>query len=185
MSDPTTIVRRMRNEPEVAGQELFGLVYDDLRGHARRLMAQQAASHTLQPTALVHEGFLRLIQQEGAEWNDRAHFMAVAARAMRQVLVDHARGVGAEKRGGQGWQRVMVTGLDQLSARGKDVDVLDLEAALVELGELDPRQATMVEMRFFAAMSNKEIAFALDVHRNTVSRELDAARAWLLHRLGS
>jgi RNA polymerase sigma factor (TIGR02999 family) len=138
-------------------------------------MRGERAGHTLQPTALAHEAYLRLAGRE-RDWADRAHFFAVAARAMRQVLVDHARRHRAAKR--DGLQLEAPEGV-----RDEPVDLLDLDAALAELAQLDPKQVEVVEMRFFAGLSVDETAEALGLSPRTVKREWSTARAWLKHRL--
>ncbi|MCI0570896.1 MAG: ECF-type sigma factor [Myxococcaceae bacterium] len=156
----------------------FPAVYAQLRAVAAHYLSGGGAL-TLQPTALVHEAYLRLAgaSEDGASWRDRAHFCAVAARAMRQALVDHLRRKSADKRGG-GWERVTLTGVP-----GQDpdagVDLLALEAALERLQALDARQARIVELRFFGGLSVVEVAGCLGVSVSTVEKEWRAARAWL------
>jgi RNA polymerase sigma factor (TIGR02999 family) len=173
--DVTALLQAWGQGDVDAGERLFPLVYAELRRQARRYMRGERAGHTLQPTALAHEAYLRLAGRERA-WADRAHFFAVAARVMRQVLVDHARRHRAAKRDGL-----------QLSApedvRDEPVDLLDLDAALAELAELDSKQVEVVEMRFFAGLSVEETAEALGLSPRTVKREWSTARAWLKHRL--
>jgi len=173
--DVTALLQAWGQGDSDAGERLFPLVYAELRRQARRYMRGERADHTLQPTALAHEAYLRLAGRERV-WADRAHFFAVAARAMRQVLVDHARRRRAAKRDGL-----------QLEApedvRNEPVDLLDLDAALAELAQLDPKQVEVVEMRFFAGLSVEETAEALGLSPRTVKREWSTARAWLKHRL--
>jgi RNA polymerase sigma factor (TIGR02999 family) len=173
--DVTALLQAWGQGDVDAGERLFPLVYAELRRQARRYMRGERAAHMLQPTALAHEAYLRLAGRERA-WADRAHFFAVAARVMRQVLVDHARRHRAAKRDGL-----------QLEApedvRDEPVDLLDLDAALAELAQLDPKQVEVVEMRFFAGLSVEETAEALGLSPRTVKREWSTARAWLKHRL--
>ena len=173
--DVTALLQAWGQGDADAGERLFPLVYAELRRQARRYMRGERADHTLQPTALAHEAYLRLAGRERA-WADRAHFFAVAARAMRQVLVDHARRHRAAKRDAL-----------QLEApadvRDQPVDLLDLDAALAELAQLDTKQVEVVEMRFFAGLSVEETAEALGLSARTVKREWSTARAWLKHRL--
>ncbi len=159
---------------------LMPVIYDELRAVADDLMRVERGDHTLQPTALVHEVFVRLAQGEAALGRGRREFLAVAAKAMRHMLVDHARGRRTDKRGGA-WQRITLGGVS--SSDAEDLEVLDLHEALEELEQLDRRQAEIVEMCFFAGMSGQEIAEQLGVHRNTVVRELRMARAWLRRRM--
>ena len=162
---------------------LMPLVYAELRAMAEDLMRVERGDHTLQPTALVHEAFVRLVQGEAQLGAERREFLAVASRAMRNLLVDHARRRQAEKRGGA-WDRVTLGGVPSEQPT-EDVEILDLHQALAELEELDERQARIVEMSFFGGMSGDEIAEQLGVHRNTVVRDLRMARAWLRRALAS
>lgn len=158
--------------------DLLPILYGELRAMAGQFMRFERGHHTLQATALVHEAFLRLVDNGCAPDAARGEFLAAAASAMRRILIDHARRVGAEKRGG-GWERVTLAEL--FGQDYDDIDVLALNAALEKLGVLDPRQARIVEMRFFSGMTGQEIADHLGISRNTVVRELKMARAWL-HR---
>jgi len=168
---------------ERASSKLMDLLYAELREMAGRLMKRERGDHTMQPTALVHEAFLRLVNTEKVGEQGQLHFLGAAAVTMRRVLVDHARAAGAAKRGG-GVRRDRIT----LQAIGRtdsdqDVDILTLHEALEELSALDERQAKIVELRFFGGMSGKQIAEHFDVSRNTVVRELTLARAWLRRRI--
>jgi RNA polymerase sigma-70 factor (ECF subfamily) len=168
-----------------AARALLDLLYSELRSLAGSFFRGQAASHTLQPTALVHEAWMRLADRDGSEVNDRSHFLALAATAMRHILVDHARAKSAAKRGGDR-ERVMVEsqwgGLEP--AGGSDpADVVALDDALSRLAELDPRQAKIVEMRVFAGMTVDETAEALGVSPRTVDLDWRMARAWLSREL--
>jgi RNA polymerase sigma-70 factor (ECF subfamily) len=158
-----------------AGERLFPLVYDELRRQARRYLRGERAGHTLEPTALAHEAYLRLAGRERA-WADRAHFFAVASRAMRQVLVDHARRRRAAKR-----DACLLSAPADVPAA--PVNLLDLDEALTELGRLDPQQLQVVEMRFFTGLSVEETAEALGLSSRTVKREWSTAQAWLKRRL--
>jgi len=164
-----------------AAAKLLPQVYDELRDIAARHFRKQPPGHTLQPTALVHEAYLRLVDPAEAQWKDRSHFLAIAAKAMRQILVDHFRNRHALKRGGE-WRRVTLGKVD----RGKpppEVDVLALEEALERLEALDERQAKVVELRFLGGLSVDEVAEALGVSKTTVEAEWRAARAWLAREL--
>ena len=156
-------------------------VYDELRRLAGFYLGRERANHTLQPTALVHEAFVKLTEQASAHWNDETHFRAVAANAMRQILVDHARARGASKRGG-GWLRVTLS--DAARAEGlSDLDMLALEESLEALGELSTRRARVVELRFFGGLTCAEIARVNDVSIKTVEADWYLARAWLRQRM--
>jgi len=157
--------------------ELLARVYSELRAVAGQLMNKERSDHTLQPTCLVHEAFLRI---GGGEQMERIAYLATAAQVMRRVLIDHARGRDAQKRGGK-WKRVTLQGLS--AETEEEVDVLQLDLALAELAELDPRQARIVELRFFSGMTCEEIAEHLAVSRNTVVRDLTVSRAWLQRAL--
>jgi len=165
-------------------EELFHLVYDELRRMARGLMAGERRGHTLQPTALVHEAYVRLVDQSHASWQGRAHFLAVGARVMRHILVDHARAHGREKRGG-GWQKVtLAEGVLPGVEPNLDPDqLLALDQALEKLSQLDEREAHVVELRYFAGLTVAEIAEFLGVSKRTVEADWTHARAWLLREL--
>ena len=156
---------------------LTPLVYDDLRRLAARYMQREPVDHTLQPTALVHEAYLRLIDQRQVQWRNRAHFFAMAAGMMRRVLVDHARGRLAEKRGG-GWDRVTLVE-DQLAAAQGGVDVLALHESLERLAAFDPQQERIVELRYFGGLTIEETAEVVGISPATVVREWTIAKAWL------
>ncbi len=165
-----------------AAEELLPLVYDELRALASGLFRRERAGHTLQPTALVHEAYARLVRPAAgtglaAKFDGRAHFMAVAAKAMRQILSNHARDRHRLKRGG-GWRRVT---LGDCAAEGAepDADLIAVDHALARLADLDPRQAEVVELRFFADLTVGEIAHVLGLSVSTVEREWRMARAWL------
>jgi len=166
---------------ESALEQLFPLVHNELRKMAGRYMAGERAGHTLQPTALVNEVYLRLVDVDRMQWQDRAHFFAVAARIMRRVLVDFARSRGYQKRGGAATRVTFDEGLVIDIGRGHDVIALD--DALTELARLSPRQSQVVEMRFFAGLNIDEIAAALDVSAATVMRDWKLSKTWLLREL--
>lgn len=157
--------------------DLMPLVYDELRRIARRHMRREGEGHTLQPTALVNEAYLKLVRQTRAEWEGRTHFLCVASSAMRRILVDHARGRLRQKRGAD-LQRV---DLDEVLERAaeSDADVLELHGALDRLAKLDDRQARVVELRFFGGLTVEEVAEALGVSNRTVDNEWRHAKAWL------
>ncbi len=153
------------------------LVYDELRALAQSYLNRERPDHTLQATALVHDAYVRLIRQEDVEWKNRAHFFAVAAQAIRRILVDHARGHQRQKRGG-GRERVRldedVAVLDE-----RDIDLIALDEALEKLAHLRERQARIVELRFFGGLELKEVAEFLGVSPRTVTGDWQMARAWL------
>lgn len=179
-NDVTRLLRRMAQGDESAPAELLPHLYEQLRGIAELLMAQQSPSHTLQPTALVHEAWMRM---SGGDYEGREHFAAVAARAMRSVLVDHARRKRAEKRGGAALRVPADLLLERIEEEG--ADVLALEDALERLGARDPELLRIVELRFFGGLEVSETAHALGVSESTVEREWRAARAWLYRRLSA
>ena len=163
-----------------AVDDLMSQVYDELRHLAGKYLSEGGAGVTLQPTLLVHEAYLRMLGQRQAEWQNRAQFFLVAAQMMRRVLVDHCRSRQAKKRGGEQY-RVSLTDVPALAeGRGDEIGILALDSALSALAQLDPRQASIVELRFFAGLSVEETAEALGVSTATVKREWAAARAWLL-----
>jgi RNA polymerase sigma-70 factor (ECF subfamily) len=164
---------------DTSGSVLVERAYLELREVAERLLGRERADHTLQPTALVHEAWLKL--GTAGPFGDRTHFVAASARAMRRVLVDHARGRGRYKRGGQ-WQRVALDGLRTAEEDG-EVDLVELDVALSELEQAAPRQARLVELRFFGGFEVDEAAALLDVSPITAARDWRFARAWLARRL--
>ncbi len=179
--DVTRLLQRWGAGDARAMEELLPLLVDELRRLAAAYMRRQPMGHTWQPTALVNEAYLKLAGQSGLSFADRAGFFALAAKAMRQLLVDHARAHHAAKRGGNAVRVTLDEGIASLPSR--DVDFADLDAALVELGRLDERQARVVELRFFAGLGIEETAAALHLSPATVKREWATARAWLYRRL--
>jgi RNA polymerase sigma factor (TIGR02999 family) len=168
-----------------AAERLMPVIYDELHRQAARAMRRENEQHTLQATALVHEAWLRLVDQDRAGWKNRAHFFGIAAQMMRRVLVDHARGRHAEKRGG-GMQQVTLSGIHgDAGERSDDVDVIALHEALERLAVIDADQARLVELRYFGGMNIEETATALGVSPATVKREWAIARAWLRRELGA
>lgn len=180
-NDVTRLVRELSAGDAEAGSELFPLVYEELRALAGAYFRNQPADHTLQPTALVHEAFVKLVQDVALEPRDRAHFMALAARVMRQVLVDHARSRSREKRGGN-QRRVSLDSVD-LPAEGREIDVLSLEEAMSRLMQLSEQKARLVELRFFGGLTEDEAADVLQISRAAASRDWRFARAWLINEL--
>jgi RNA polymerase sigma-70 factor, ECF subfamily len=156
---------------------LIPQIYDELRRVAGRYMRRERANHTLQPTALVNEAYVRLVQEPHFHWKSRAHFFATAAQLMRHILVDHARARHAGKRGG--FQNQVTLDENLLQASSHSIDILALHEALDRLSALDPRQGRIVELHFFGGLSFEEIASVLEVSERTVKRDWSMARAWL------
>lgn len=169
--------RAKRGEP-AAVERLLPLIYDELKSVARGFMRGERPGHTLQPTALVHEAYMRLVDVDKMDWQGRAHFVAMAARLMRRVLIDHARRRRAEKRGGNAVRVEFDEGFPAV-ADGRLEELLALEEAISRLAELDPRQAQAVELRYFGGLSVEETAAVLGVSAKTVKRDWAVARAWL------
>lgn len=173
----TLALTRIREGDDAARDELVQLVYQELRRLAKAQLRRERSNHTLQPTALVHETYLRLLGKELPDWQDRAHFFSAAAHVMRNILVDHARTVNAQKRGG-GTAPVplteVVAGID-----GRADQILSVDAALNKLDQWSPRQRTIVEMRFYAGFTEEEIAEMLHLSVRTIKREWAMAKAWL------
>ena len=176
----TALLRAWGNGDQDAGERVFPLVFQELRRQAARYMRRERREHTLQPTALVHEAYLRLAGLDGLDFPSRGHFFALAAKVMRRVLVDHARRRRAAKR--EGW-RVTLSDPDLPAGSAPGTDLLALDEALDELTRLDPDQARIVELRFFAGLSVEETAQIVRVSPRTVKREWQTARVWLQHRL--
>ena len=177
VSQITQLLERARTDRESALRDLFPLLSEDLRRIAGARMRGERNNHTLQPTALVHEAYARIAAQPGLQWRDRAQFLTVAAHAMRQILVDHARARNALKRGGD---RARITLDEQLAESGeKTVDVLDLHEKLEALAALHERRAKVVELRFFGGLTHEETAEVLGVSAKAVEADWYFARAWL------
>lgn len=177
LDETTRLVQNVRQGDGEAAAQLVPILYKELHAMAAALFARQSASHTLQPTALLHEAYLKLVDQTASDLTDRAHFMRLAARAMRQVLIDHARSSNAAKRG-RGMRERLMNDPEARNAMDR-LDWLALDEAISELAELDERQAAVVEMRFFAGMTVDEAATALDVSPRTVELDWKMAKAWL------
>jgi RNA polymerase sigma-70 factor, ECF subfamily len=179
--DVTALLHAWNEGDLDARAQVMALVYEELRRRALAHMRRERQGHLLQPTALVHEAYLRLVDQRHTAWRSRAQFLAVAAEIMRRILVDWARAHRTSKRSGQ-WSRVS---LDPAAATGRpsDVDLLDLDTALTRLATLDPRKSRIAELRFFAGLSLEEAGHVLQVSPRTVERDWEAARAWLFKAL--
>ena len=156
--------------------DIFALVYDELHRIAHRYMTGERTNHTLQTTALVNEAYVRMVEIDRMQWQDRTHFFAMAATLMRRILVDYARQRGRDKRGGE-FSIVSLDGHDVADAPGVDIETLD--RALERLEALDPQQARIVELRFFGGLTVEETAAALEVSPSTVKRDWASAKAWL------
>jgi RNA polymerase sigma-70 factor (ECF subfamily) len=182
--DVTQLLVAWGNGNAAAGEELLAAVYAELHAQAARAMRREAVDHTLQPTALVHEAYLRLIDQRRVQWKNRSQFFGVAAQLMRRILVDHARGRDAAKRGG-GVAAITLEDVDAVAEQSSAdaVDVLALHDAIERLAALDPDQARVVELRYFGGMSIEETAEVLEISSATVKREWAVARAWLKREL--
>lgn len=183
-SDITLLLRQSAEGDRDAFQDLIPLVYSDLKGIAHRRLRGERRDHTLNTTAIVHEAYVHLVPQATATWRDRAHFFAVAARVIRHLLVDHARHRGAQKRGGS---MIRIPLADDLTgnpeSEERTVDLLALDEALESLGEQDPRLREVVECRFFAGMTMKETAEALNISKRSAERDWTRARTYLFKAL--
>ena len=179
--DVTALLHAWGGGEPGAREQLMRVGYEELRRRAAARLRRERPGHVPQPTALVHEAYLRLVGQRRTDWQNRAHFFGVASEMMRRILVDHARGRKTAKRSG-GWARVTI---DEATAQydPPDVNILDLDAALSELASFDPRKSRIAELRFFGGLSPEETAGALDISRATVDREWQAARALLYRRM--
>jgi RNA polymerase sigma factor (TIGR02999 family) len=179
-ADVTGLLLAWSNGDETAHNRLMDAVYDELRLVARRHLRGEREDHSLAPTALVHETYVKLVDQQRVRWQNRAHFFAIAARLMRRILVDHARSRAAAKRGSG---RTVVLDDVDVETSPLNVDVLALDAALDKLAAMDERQSRLVELRFFAGLTVEETAVTLDIAPITVKRDWAHARAWLFREL--
>jgi RNA polymerase sigma factor (TIGR02999 family) len=183
--DVTALLGRWRDGSAEAEAELMVRIQVELRRLAASHLRRERPGHTLQPTAVVNEAYMRLVPQRAVRWENRAHFFGIAARMMRRVLVDHARRRQAGKRDGLTASPVTISGIAAAAAEVDPVDVLDLHDALSALASLDPRQADIVEKRYFAGLTVDEIAEAMKISPATVKREWTAAKLWLRRRMRS
>ena len=179
--DITLILKRWDRDRHSAVEALTPIVYAELRRIAAAYLRRQHPGHTLQPTALIHEAYLRLVRQESADIQDRSHFYALAARMMRQILVDSARSSRAEKRGAG--NKVQLDENHEIGFRDRAIDLLAIHEALDKLGDYNSRMAQSVELRYFGGLQLEEIAAALEVSLATVKRELVLGEAWLRRAL--
>ena len=173
----TQLLSNVQQKQPGAEEQLLGMVYNELRHIAAAYMRRERPGHTLQPTALVHEAYLQLVDQTRVNWQSRAHFFGVASRLMRRILVDHARSHLAEKRGGSAQKLSLDEAIGV--ARKREVALDALDDALNTLSEIDPRQSRIVELRFFGGLTVEETAEVLDTSTATIEREWRMAKAWL------
>jgi RNA polymerase sigma-70 factor (ECF subfamily) len=176
-ADVTVLLAQLADGDQKAASRLVPLVYSELRRMAARYMRRERVDHTLQTTALVHEAYLKLVEQTSSSWENRAHFFAVAAQVMRHILVDHARGHLREKRGGG--QAVLQLDEGLVFSPEQSSRLLEVDTALHRLIELDPRQGKIVELRFFGGLTVEETAAVLGISPKTVKRDWSVAKAWL------
>jgi RNA polymerase sigma-70 factor (ECF subfamily) len=181
-SNVTHVLERWSNGEESALDELLPLIYKELRRLAGNYLRRERRDHTLQPTALINEVFLRLIDQHDIKWQNRAHFFGIAARLMRRILVDHARAHEAGKRGGPHYS-LSLSKADRIAGQ-PSLNLLTLHLTLQRLEELDPQQSRIVELRFFGGLTIEETAEVLSISHATVEREWKMARAWLRQEMG-
>ena len=181
--DVTYLLGELKQGNKEVENYLIPLVYGELRRIAARHLRKEGGNHSLQPTALVHEAYLRLIKLERIDWQSRSHFFAVSANLMRRILVDHARACNAQKRGA-GWETVTLEP-SILPTRENCPEVLAIDEALDKLALVDARQSKIVELRFFAGMTEEETGHVLGISARTVKRDWQVAKAWLYHELKS
>ena len=172
------ILQQWSDGGKEASEKLMPLVYEELRRQASRYMRRERIGHTLQATALIHEAYLKLIDQRDVNWQNRAHFFGVAAQVMKRILVDYAKARHREKRGGEA-ENLPLDEARFVISDGKSVDLIALDEALTRFAEFDPQQAKIVELKYFAGMKIEEIAEALRLSPATVKREWNSAKAWL------
>ncbi len=180
-SDVTRMLLRWRDGDEQALTQLMPLVYDELHRLAGKYLRRERPDHTLQTTALVHEAYLRLVEQTHTDWRNRAHFFGVAAQLIRRILVDYARSRHAARRGSGGIRLTLDDA--RLSAKEREAELLALDDALTDLAAIDARQSRVVELRYFAGLNIEETAEVLNLSPATVKREWSSARAWLYNQL--
>ena len=186
MEGPSDITRLLRSAPADphAAEALYRAVYDQLRGVASRQLRSERSGHTLQTTALVNEAYLKLVDQSQVDWQNRAQFFAIASRAIRRILVDHARHRRRDKRGGGAAHQSLTEAL-HVATPERDVDLIALDEVLNRLREVDEAKCEVVEMRYFGGLTNREIAEVLGVTTRTVERHWSYAKAWLFQQLES
>lgn len=178
----TAILERLKAGDDSAAGQLLPIVYKELRALAGHMFQDEPSHHTLQPTAIVHEAYLRLVSTPDGSWTGRAHFLAVAAKAMRQILIDYARRRNAAKRGGRGWNRMTLDrALDVMESNM--IDATDLDEALSRLATRSDRQARIVELRVFGGLTVDEVSQVMNLGRTTVNSDWTIAKAWLKREL--
>lgn len=168
---------------DLALEQLMPLVYEELRQMARRYMRRQPSGHTFQTTELIHEAYLKIAKSGDRNWENRAHFFGVAARAMRQILVDYARSKSSQKRGG--WQEKITLADDAATTSNSSKEIVALDDALRNLEQIDSRRGQVVELKFFGGLTVEEIAEVLKISTKTVNRDWQFARTWLLRELAN
>jgi RNA polymerase sigma factor (TIGR02999 family) len=178
----TQLLRQWSEGNREGLDQLLPLVYDELHRQAARYLRRERGEHTLQPTALIHEAYLKLIDQRDVQWQSRTHFFAIAAQLMRRILVDYARTKHREKRGGAD-DKLPLEEAALVVANEKSVDLLALDEALTRLAAMDEQQARVVELRYFSGLSLEETAEALDISRATAARDWNMAKTWLYREL--
>ena len=181
-ADISRLLRQWSEGNRAALEELLPLVYDELHRQAARYLRRERMGHTLQTTALIHEAYLRLIDQRDVRWQSRTHFFAIAAQMMRRVLIDYARAKHREKRGGDD-VRLSLDAVNLVATDENSVDLIALDQALKRLAEMDEQQARVVELRYFGGLSLEETAEVLHISRATTAREWEVAKAWLRREL--
>jgi RNA polymerase sigma-70 factor, ECF subfamily len=180
-ADLTTLLQAISEGDPQNVDRLMNVIYDDLKRLAANQLRSERSNHTLHPTALVHEAYLRLINQKSTNWQNRLHFFSIAARIIRRILIDHARERCAKKRGGTS-RPISIFGHDVADTESP-IDLISLDEALTELAELSERQARIVELRFFGGLTISEVAESMGIGSRSVDREWQVARVWLFHRL--
>lgn len=178
--DITELLTTWQDGSAEALEKLLPLVYDELHRQAARFLRRERSDHTLQATALIHEAYLKLLNQPDVAWESRTHFFAIAANIMRRILIDHARSKNADKRGGDLF-KIPLDEAPEIAGRERSIDLIALDEALTKLEKLDQRQARIVELKYFGDLTLAEIAAALKISRTTVADDWAMARAWL-HR---
>jgi len=181
-SEVTELLVEWQNGNQQALDQLMPLVYGELRAIARRYLSRERSDHTLQSTSLVHEAYFKLVDQRRVQWQNRAHFLGIAAQLMRRILVDHARTAHRLKRGGD-MPSLTLDAAVEASTPAREIDLLALDEALDRLAVIDPRQSRLVELRFFSGLTIEEAAVALGTSPGTVKRDWTTARAWLFREL--
>jgi len=177
------MLREWSNGNRQAQDQLFQVVYNELHGQAARYLRREQPGLSLQTTDLIHEAYLRLIDQRHVEWQNRLHFFAIAAQVMRRILVDHARSRQAAKRGGSNIRLPLDEAIATVTVTGPDLDFVALDEALNKLADIDSQQSKVVELRFFSGLSVEETARVMSVSERTVKRDWHVAKAWLRREL--